>query len=127
VIARHANAARACRAGVEAMGLELWPRSPDYAANCVTAIRCPEGVEVKPTLAHIRERYGVMLSGGYGELTERLFRLGHMGPGSRSLYPVVALSAFGQGLRDLGVEVDLGAGVEAGLRVLSESQETVAA
>ena len=102
VIARHATAARACREGVKAMGLELWPRSEDYAAHCVTAIRCPEGAEVKPTLAHIRERYGVMLSGGYGELTERLFRLGHMGPGARSLYPVVAVSAFGRGLLDLG-------------------------
>ena len=80
LIARHAAAARACREGVKAMGLELWPRSEDDAANCVTAIRCPEGAEVKPTLAHIRERYGVMLSGGYGELTEQLFRLGHMGP-----------------------------------------------
>jgi pyridoxamine---pyruvate transaminase len=107
------------------MGLELWPRSEDYATNCVTAIRCPDGVEVKPTLTHIRERYGVMLSGGYGELTEKLFRLGHMGPGSRSLYPVVALSAFGRGLLDLGVDVDLGAGVDAVLQVLSESKEAV--
>ena len=127
VIARHAAAARACREGARAMGLELWPRSDDYAANCVTAIRCPEGAEVKPTLAHIRERYGVMLSGGYGELTERLFRLGHMGPGSRSLYPVVAVSALGRGLLDQGVDVDLAAGVDATLRVLSESKETVAA
>ncbi|HEX5954680.1 MAG TPA: alanine--glyoxylate aminotransferase family protein, partial [Solirubrobacterales bacterium] len=56
VIARHATAARACREGVKAMGLELWPRSEDYAAHCVTAVRCPEAAEVKPTLAHIRER-----------------------------------------------------------------------
>jgi pyridoxamine---pyruvate transaminase len=126
VIARHATAARACREGVKAMGLELWPRSEDYAAHCVTAIRCPEGAEVKPTLSHIREGYGVMLSGGYGELTERLFRLGHMGPGARSLYPVVAVSAFGRGLLDLGVDVDLAAGVEATLGVLSERHEVVA-
>jgi pyridoxamine--pyruvate transaminase len=109
------------------MGLELWPRDEGYAAQCVTAIRCPEGAEVKPTLAHIRERYGVMLSGGYGELTERLFRLGHMGPGARSLYPLVAVSAFGRGLLDVGVDVDLAAGAEATMRVLSESKETVTA
>src|SRR5207302_8340812 len=35
VIATHARAARACRAGVRALGLELWPRSESYAANCV--------------------------------------------------------------------------------------------
>lgn len=127
VIARHEAAGRACRAAVRAMGLELWPRSDAYAANCVTAVRCPQGVEVKPTLDHIRERYGVMLSGGYGELTEKLFRLGHMGPGSRSLYPVVAVSAFGRGLADLGVDVDVGAGVDSALEVLSESTQAVVA
>lgn len=119
VIDRHARAAAACRAGVEAMGLELWPRSHDYAANCVTAVRCPEGVEVTGTLAQIRERYGVMLSGGYGELAERLFRLGHMGPGSRSLYPLVAVSALGRGLADAGVAVDLAAGSAATLEALA--------
>ena len=61
---------------------------------------------MKPTRAHFRERYGVMLSGGYGELTERLFRLGHMGPGSRSLYPVVAVSALGQWLGQGGGLLD---------------------
>lgn len=121
VIARHAAAAEAARRGVVAMGLELWPRSEEYAANCVTGVRCPEGVEVKQVLSHVRERYGVMLSGGYGELTDKLFRLGHMGPGARSLYPCVAVSALGRGLADLGVEVDVGAGVEATLAALSEN------
>ncbi|HTT95302.1 MAG TPA: alanine--glyoxylate aminotransferase family protein [Solirubrobacterales bacterium] len=127
VIARHAAAARACRLGAEAMGLELWPRSHDYAANCVTAIRCPEGVTVTETLAHIRDRYGVMLSGGYGELTEKVFRIGHMGTGSRSLYPLVSVAALARGLADLGVEVDVGAASAATLEALSESGAAVTA
>ena len=45
-----------------------------------------------------------------------------MGPGARSLYPVVAVSAFGRGLLDLGVDVDLAAGVEATLGVLGEAR-----
>lgn len=125
-IARHQTAAAACRAGVTAMGLELWPRREETSASCVTAVRVPDGVEVPRVLGHVRERYGVMLSGGYGELKSRLFRLGHMGPASRSLYPVVAVSAFGRGLADLGVDVDIGAGAEAALAVLSE-QAPVAA
>jgi pyridoxamine--pyruvate transaminase len=120
-IATHSRAARACRAGAKAMGLELWPRSESYAAHCVTAVRMPSGVEVPALLAHIRERYGVMLSGGYGELKERLVRLGHMGPAARSLYPLVAISALGRGLLDLGVSVDVGAGAQAALEVLSEA------
>ena len=120
-VERHARAARATRAGVRGLGLELWPRSDAYAANCVTAVRAPAGVAVPELLSHVRERYGVMLSGGYGELKTEVVRLGHMGPASRSLYPLVAVAAFGRGLADLGVAVDLGAGAQAVMDVLGEA------
>jgi pyridoxamine--pyruvate transaminase len=120
-VARHALAARATRAGVRALGLELWPRSDSYAANCVTAVRVVAGVGVAELLAHVRQRYGVMLSGGYGELKEKLVRLGHMGPASRSLYPLVAVAALGRGLTDLGVSVDVGAGAQAVMEVLADA------
>lgn len=126
-IARHQAAARAVRAGVQAMGLELWPRRQDYAAGCVTAIRVPEGLSRAETLAHIRERYGVMLSGGYGELADRLFRIGHMGPAADSLYPVVAVSALGQGLKDQGADVQVGAGVEATLDAIGRGADRTVA
>jgi pyridoxamine--pyruvate transaminase len=120
-VARHALAARATRAGVRAMGLQLWARSDAYAANCVTAVRMPAAVDVAPLLAHVRERYGVMLSGGYGELKQQLVRLGHMGPASRSLYPLVAVSALGRGLADLGASVDIGAAAAAVMDVLAQA------
>lgn len=119
-IAMHRRAARATRAGVEAMGLRLWARDPARAASCVTAVAAPDEIDVMATLAYIRGRYGVMLSPGYGELKERLFRLGHMGPAADSLTPVVALAALGRGLADLGVDVRLGEGLDAALQVLAE-------
>ena len=122
-IARHQTAARAVRAGVQAMGLELWARREAYAAGCVTAIRVPEGIGRADALAHIRDRYGVMLSGGYGELADKVFRIGHMGPAADSLNPVVAVSALGRGLKDLGADVRIGAGVEATLEVIGEAAE----
>lgn len=120
-IAAHARAARACRAGAKALGLELWPRNESYAANCVTAVRVPAEVSVTTVLSHVRDRYGVMLSGGYGELKEKLIRLGHMGPASRSLYPLIAVSALGRGLVDLGVPLDVGAGAQAAMDVIAEA------
>ncbi len=119
-IAMHRRAARATRAGVEAMGLRLWARDPTRAASCVTAVAVPDEIDVMATLAYIRGRYGVMLSPGYGELKERLFRLGHMGPAADSLTPVVALAALGRGLADLGVDVRLGDGLDAALQVLAD-------
>ena len=118
-IARHDLAARACRAGVKAMGLELWPRSEEISAACVTAIAVPDGLTDTQVRDHCRERYGVMISGGQG--AGNLVRIGHMGPTARSLFPVVGLAALGRTLADLGAPVRVGEGVEAALQVLSQT------
>jgi pyridoxamine---pyruvate transaminase len=118
-VERHARSAAACRAGVRAMGLELWPRSDEIAADCVTAISVPEGLTDTQVRAHCRERYGVMLSAGQG--AGNLVRIGNMATSARGLYPVVGLAALGQTLLDLGVRVDVGAGVEAALAEISQT------
>ena len=70
-VARHARAARATRAGARALGLELWPRSDAYAANCVTAVRIPAGVAVAELLAHRpRALRGDALRRLHGELQD---------------------------------------------------------
>ena len=122
-IARHEQAAVACRAGVRAMGLELWPRSDGVSAACVTAIALPDGLTDVQVRTHCRDRYGVMISGGQG--AGNLVRIGHMGPSARSLHPVVGLAAVGQTLADLGAAVDIGAGLETSLASLSRSTPAV--
>jgi pyridoxamine--pyruvate transaminase len=119
-IARHERSAIACRAGARAMGLELWPRSDEVAAACVTAIAVPEGLTDVQVRGHCRERYGVMISGGQG--AGNLVRIGHMGTSARGLHPVVGLAALGRTLADLGVQVEIGAGVEAALGEVSETK-----
>jgi pyridoxamine--pyruvate transaminase len=116
--ARHEHVARACRAGVQAMGLELWPRSDEICAACVTAVALPDELTDAEVRDHVRERYGVMLSGGQG--AGNLVRIGHMGVTARSVYPIVGLSALGRGLADLGVPVQIGDGLEAALEVLAQ-------
>jgi pyridoxamine---pyruvate transaminase len=123
-IARHERSASACRAGIRAMGLELWPRSDEIAAACVTAVAVPEGLADVQVRAHCRERYGVMISGGQG--AGNLVRIGHMATSARGLYPIVGLSALGRTLADLGVQVEIGAGVEAALAELSEAKPAIA-
>lgn len=101
------------------MGLRLWVEDDAVASHCVTAVTTPDGVGNLQVIDHVRDRYGVMLSDGeHDVMTERVFRIGHAGPVSVSLHPVVALSALGKGLRDFGVDVAIGAGVEAALEVL---------
>jgi pyridoxamine--pyruvate transaminase len=123
-IARHERAAAACRAGVRAMGLEVWARSDDIAGSCATAVTLPDGLTDGQVTKHCRERYGVMLSGSYG--AGNLVRIGHMGLSARSLHPVVGLAALGRTFADLGVSVEIGAGVEAALVGLAQTESAVA-
>jgi pyridoxamine--pyruvate transaminase len=124
-IARHERAARACRAGVRAMGLDLWPARDEICAPCVTAITVPEGLTDAQVRDHCREHYGVMISAGQG--AGNLVRIGHMGPTARSLYPLVGLAAVGRTLTDLGAQVNIGEGLEATLEVLASQEAATAA
>jgi pyridoxamine--pyruvate transaminase len=117
--AQHELAAKATRAGVQGMGLQLWACREEITAACATAIRVPDGLDHQVVRDHCREHYGVMVSGGQG--AGNLVRIGHMGPTARSLYPIVGLSAVGRTFADLGVPVSVGAGVEAALEVLSHA------
>jgi pyridoxamine---pyruvate transaminase len=110
---RHRTAAKACRAGIKAMGLRLWPVSEDIMSNCVTAVTVPDGVTDESLRGLMREKYGVMVSGGHGNLIGKLFRIGHMGKMAQVAYVLVALAALEKALRDLGVQVPEGAGAAA--------------
>lgn len=116
--ARHERAARACRAGVAAMGLELFARTDAIASPCVTAIALPDGISDGELCQHVRARYGVVL--GDSEGAGNIVRIGHMGVQARSFNPVVGLSALGRGLLDLGVDVNLGEGLEAAAMAIGD-------
>jgi aspartate aminotransferase-like enzyme len=76
--ARHAALGRACREGVKAMGLSLF--SPDEERSAVvTAILTPDGIDAKALVLELRDRFGITVAGGHGELGTRMFRIGHIG------------------------------------------------
>ena len=113
VWARHALTAAACRAGVQAMGLSLWPVREEIASPTTTAVKMPDGVDAGPVLAEARARYGVSLSAGRAETLGRLIRIGHMGPTAQLIYALVAVAALGGALAAQGVDVDVAAGMAA--------------
>ena len=118
VWARHALTAAACRAGVLAMGLRLWPADAGFASPTTTAVRIPAGIEDQTLRAAVRARYGVVFSSGRGETLGKLVRIGHMGTTARPLNAVVAVGALGGALRALGHAADVGAGMAAALAVI---------
>jgi pyridoxamine---pyruvate transaminase len=124
VQARHERVARACRAGVRAMGLRLWPASDEICAASVTAIAVPDGLSDIGVRDHCRAVYGVQLSGGQN--AGNLVRIGHMGNTARPMWMVAGLAALGRTFADLGVPVSLGSGVEAAMASLSAAGSTSA-
>jgi pyridoxamine--pyruvate transaminase len=117
-VERHQTIARACREGVKALGLDLWPVREEIAASCVTAVKVPEGLEDEQIRGTMRERYGVMISPGYGDLYGKLFRLGHMGMAAHPTALAAQLAILERSLKDLGHPVELGAGVGAAMAAL---------
>jgi pyridoxamine---pyruvate transaminase len=115
---RHQAAARAARAGAEALGLSLWAREPAIRSDTITAVRVPAGIDEREVRAHARAQSGVMLSGGQGDLAGTVLQIGHMGPGAYPLSPVIAVTALGRALRALGANADIGAAVEAAVSAL---------
>jgi serine---pyruvate transaminase len=105
---RHVRLGRACREGVKAMGLELF--SPDEERSAVvTAMRMPEGIDGQEIVAAVRERMGVTVAGGQGELRGKVVRIGHMG--YVDIFDVVtALAAVELALAEAGADIERGAG-----------------
>jgi pyridoxamine--pyruvate transaminase len=119
---RHGRAARAARAGAEALGLTLFARDPSIRSDTVTAVRMPAEIDERAVRAHARAESGVMLSGGQGDLAGTVLQIGHMGPGAYPLGPVIAVTALGRALRALGAKPDIGAGVEAAVAALEDQE-----
>jgi serine---pyruvate transaminase len=118
VYRRHRLLGRATRAAVKALELELFGPE-DENSNVVTAIALPEGIDGAQVPKLMRDRYGVTIAGGQGKLKGKIARIAHCGYfGPFDI--VVTLSAFEMTLRELGHEVELGAGVAAAEAVLLE-------
>jgi aspartate aminotransferase-like enzyme len=77
VFARHEACAAASRAGLAALGFELFA-DRRHASRTVTAVHVPDDLDWKPFNAEIKRR-GLVLAGGQGKLTGKIFRLGHLG------------------------------------------------
>jgi aspartate aminotransferase-like enzyme len=77
IFARHEACAAASRAGLSALGFELFA-DPRHASKTVTAALVPDDLDWKMFNGELKRR-GLVLAGGQGKLTGKIFRLGHLG------------------------------------------------
>jgi serine---pyruvate transaminase len=115
---RHARLGRACREGAKAMGLELF--SPDEERSAVvTAIRAPDGVDSTDVVQGLRDRFGMTIANGQGELKGKIFRIGHIG--WFDIFDITsALAAVELVLTDAGAEIERGVAVTRALEAWAE-------
>jgi aspartate aminotransferase-like enzyme len=115
---RHVRLGRACRAGVKAMGLELFSPDEDRAA-VVTAMRMPSDVDGQAVVLSMRERSGVTIIGGQGEVRGKIVRIGHIG--YVDVFDVMtALAALEVAMVEAGADVERAVAVSAALEAFAE-------
>ncbi len=116
VFAHHKRLAEATRAGIKALGLELFAENP---VDTVTAIKVPAGVEGGALVKIMRDKYKVTIAGGQSHLKGKIIRIAHLGY-MNTFDIIIGLSALEMALKDLGHKVELGKGVKAAEEILNE-------
>ncbi len=114
LFARHALLSSAVRAGVQALGLELFAERP---STSVTSVRLPEGVDGVALVKTLRDVEGVAFAGGQADLKGKIIRIATMGYCGK-FDVILGLGALEMGLAQAGVKVELGSGVRAAEEVL---------
>jgi aspartate aminotransferase-like enzyme len=116
---RHVRLGRACRGGAKAMGLELFSPDDDRSA-VVTAIRAPDGVESSEIVSTLRDRFGITIATGQGDLKEKIFRIGHIG--YFDVFDITtALAAVELTLVEAGAEIERGVAVTRALEAFEHA------
>jgi len=119
VFERHALLGRATREAMKALELELFGPE-DENANVVTAVKVPEGVDGAKIPKMMRDKYRITVAGGQSRLKGKIVRIAHCGYfGAFDI--ITAVSALEMALRELGHDLELGAGVAAAQRVFLEA------
>ncbi len=115
--ARHARMAEAARAGMQALGLELFAERP---AAGLTVAHVPAGLDASTLLKKLEKQYGLKLAGGQDTLKGKIIRLSHMGHVDQ-FDVLAALAGLELVLLEMGHPVEPGAAVAAAQRVFAQA------
>jgi aspartate aminotransferase-like enzyme len=113
---RHRRASLALRAGLAAMGLDLFGDSSG-SVPMITLVKVPDGVDEAGVRAQLLELHGVEIMAAFGPLRGRVWRIGTMGTNARLSSVLAVLAALEAVLAAHGVRFPRGAGVDAALDV----------
>ncbi|MGQ0568299.1 MAG: pyridoxal-phosphate-dependent aminotransferase family protein [Armatimonadota bacterium] len=108
---RHQRAGDALKAGLAAMGLELFG-DPAHRLPMITAVRIPDGVDDEPARLQLLDEFGIEIATSFGPLRGKVWRIGTMGYNAELRTVLAVLNGLEHVLRSFGVRGRHGAGVE---------------
>lgn len=114
----HERNALVTRAGVGALGLNLFARRP---SNVLTSVVMPPGIDGSELLKTIKQECGVTIANGMDHYRGKYIRIAHLGYDVAPSDMIVALTALEHGLGRHGYEFETGVGIAAAERVIRET------
>ncbi|MEH1931136.1 pyridoxal-phosphate-dependent aminotransferase family protein [Nostoc sp.] len=119
IFTRHERLKNATRAGIQGLNLPLFA-ADSSASPAITAV-APQGIEADKIRSLMKKRFDIALAGGQDHLSNKIFRIGHLGfVSDRDILSCIA--SLEVTLSELGYEdFTPGSGIAAAVRVFSHS------
>jgi alanine-glyoxylate transaminase / serine-glyoxylate transaminase / serine-pyruvate transaminase len=111
-VKRHQILAKAFRAGISSLNLEIIPKTNKIAANMLTAAYYPKGIEGAALLTKTAKNNVIVAGGLLPGLKTSYFRIGHMGSVSSNDL-IAVLGALERALLELGHQIVSGKCLQA--------------
>src|SRR5690606_34836438 len=103
-------------AGVQALGLSLFPSGTP--SNAVTATALPAAIDGNKVTKIARDKYGACIAGGQDQLKGKIVRIAHLG--FVSIFDAVdAMACFEWTLAEMKANVPVGEGTKAVMKALA--------
>ncbi len=108
--AKYRRASKAIRGGLEALGFEMFVPEA-WASTVVTGVKARPEFEIAEMIHWLAEERSIAISGAFGELDGRIFRVGNLGKAAERDYLIDLLFSIEEFLRHKGISVPAGAGL----------------
>jgi alanine-glyoxylate transaminase/serine-glyoxylate transaminase/serine-pyruvate transaminase len=99
---RHRRNHQAFVAGIESMGLRMHVADPANRLWTLNTPRVPDGIDDAKVRKYLLDERGIEISGGFGPLAGKVFRIGLMGYGSQPENVMLVLEALESALKQQG-------------------------
>jgi aspartate aminotransferase-like enzyme len=118
IFGRHERLKNATRAAIKGLNLPLLA-GDSYASPAITAV-APQGIESDKIRSVMKKRFDIALAGGQDHLSNKIFRIGHLGfVSDRDILSCIA--SLEVTLRELGYEdFTPGSGIAAAVQVFTK-------